>query len=156
MNIKKGFFFNLIAIPYTLVFSYFAWDIFFKDMIQDLRLIPYFMIVFIVYFSPYLYFISKGNNEILNFILNKIKNLNSVVSLINIIFIFGFLSITWGFYIGVIGKIIGTEGLISFLKYSFLPPLFVIYLLPFACYSYTNNKESFNQGIRNFFNSFLY
>lgn len=137
--------------PYFLLFSYYAWNLAYR--FQENHVLLGFKMFFggVLFFSPYLFFIIKNSKEkIINFKIYGHLGLIAL-SLASIIFIF-----LISFYMAVIGKLITFDGLFGFFKYSLLPPLFMVYAIPYFVYSYSSNKEPFYFELKNFVNKFGY
>jgi hypothetical protein len=140
---------SFLSMLYFIAFSYFAWNLSYQYQDSHLLLMIKFIIGGTLFLTPYVFFIAKNaENNILN-----IKNYSNIgllaLGLGYIIFVF-FMSFT----MGIIGKGVTNDGLLGLFKYSFLPPMMMIYVVPFATYSYSRNKDSFHEGLNNFLNIF--
>jgi hypothetical protein len=140
---------SLLSIPYFLLFAYYAWNLAYR--FQEDHVLLGFKMFFggLLFFSPYLFFIIKNSKEkIINFkTYGKLGLVTlSIMSLIFILLI--------SFYMVIIGKMINLEGLFSFVKYSLLPPLFMVYAIPYFVYTYSKDKEPFYVELKKFLRRF--
>jgi hypothetical protein len=97
----------------------------------------------VIFFIPLIYSIFK----IVKSFHCKSKNL-WILAYINAILFTLMLSWFMGaIHIGI-GKSILNDGFFQFLKYSFIPPLAMIYITSYAFYTYSKYKDNFENGVQ--------
>jgi hypothetical protein len=101
-----------------------------------------------VYFTSFYLLTIKNKINLLN--LESYPKKKSKRGLFIVGFIMFSMSLIFGLSIFATGKVFYFEGLINSIKFSFLPPLILIYLQAGMVFFYSKNPEKLNEDLRKF------